>query len=67
MPLKPGKGAATVKANIEREIAAGKPSKQAVAIALSAVAYDTDGRLKPIDQLSYKPATGWEKAKGGKK
>ena len=56
-----------MKANIEREIAAGKPSKQAVAIALSAVAYDTDGRLKPIDQLSYKPATGWEKAKGGKK
>ncbi len=33
MPLKPGKAA--VPANIKTEIAAGKPQKQAVAIALS--------------------------------
>ena len=33
--MKPGKGAATVAANIKREIAAGKPPKQAVAIALA--------------------------------
>ena len=28
---------------------------------LEAVAYDTDGRIRPINQLSYKPAAGWGK------
>lgn len=35
MPLKKGTSKAVVAANIRREIAAGKPQKQAVAIALS--------------------------------
>ena len=35
MPLKPGKSKAVVSQNIKTEIAAGKPQKQAVAIALS--------------------------------
>lgn len=35
MPLKLGKSRATISSNIETEIAAGKPQKQAVAIALS--------------------------------
>jgi ribonucleotide monophosphatase NagD (HAD superfamily) len=35
MPLKKGKGRAAVSANIETEIKAGKPHKQAVAIALN--------------------------------
>lgn len=35
MSLKRGKSRAVVSANIETEIAAGKPQKQAVAIALS--------------------------------
>lgn len=33
MPLKSGKSKKTIQANIETEIAAGKPPKQAVAIA----------------------------------
>lgn len=34
MPLKKGKSRATVSANIRTEIAAGRPQRQAVAIAL---------------------------------
>lgn len=35
MPLKSGKSKKVIKHNIKQEIAAGKPQKQAVAIALS--------------------------------
>lgn len=35
MPLKPGKSKKVVSENIRREIAAGKPKDQAIAIALN--------------------------------
>lgn len=35
MPLKPGKSKKVIAKNIKTEMAAGKPQKQAVAIALS--------------------------------
>ena len=35
MPLKKGKSKADIKSNIETEMSAGKPQKQAVAIALN--------------------------------
>ena len=42
MPLKSGKGKAVVSANIKTEMKAGKPQKQAVAIALKSA-----GKSKP--------------------
>jgi len=36
MPLKKGSSKATIAANIKREVKAGRPQKQAVAIAMNA-------------------------------
>lgn len=35
MPLKSGKGKKTISANIKTEMAAGRPQRQAIAIAMS--------------------------------
>lgn len=46
MPLQPGSGRAAISQNVGTEVAAGKPQKQAVAIAL-AEARRTD-RVSPV-------------------
>lgn len=51
MPLVPGKSREKISANIRTEIAAGKPQKQAVAIALSKARESGGGRRGGIDSL----------------
>lgn len=47
MPLKKGKSKKTIGENIKREVAAGKPRKQAIAIAMN-TARRSGANLKPV-------------------
>lgn len=47
MPLKPGKSRETISENIKTEVKAGRPQKQAVAIALNN-ARRRDGKTKKV-------------------
>ncbi len=49
MPLKKGKGKEIIAANIKTEMKAGKPQKQAVAIAMK-----TAGKSKPMPKMMKK-------------
>lgn len=52
MPLKKGKSKATVSQNVKTEMAAGKPQKQAVAIALN-TARGKKARSKRLAKAGY--------------
>jgi hypothetical protein len=54
MPLKKGKSRATVSSNIKTEIAAGKPQKQAVAIALNTARRSGGGGMSKLKPGGYR-------------
>lgn len=52
MPLKKGSSRATISGNIKTEMAAGKPQKQAVAIALNTARVSAKKRGKRLGYLN---------------
>jgi len=63
MPLQKGSSRQAVSANIKTEIAAGKPQKQAVAIALNTArsgdGHKQGGKMHPADSRRDLGKKGW--------
>jgi len=55
MPLKKGRSQKVIRSNIKRELAAGKPQKQAVAIALSSARKSPKRSKNSSHNTSHKP------------
>ena len=67
MPLTAGKSKAAISSNIKTEMAAGKPQKQAVAIAMSKAGKSIDHAIHGLSKPGTGKARKVERPQGGMK